>query len=138
MPIAIARLRALIDLAGSDGVDGIDLVEDGTHVRITRNGAGARRPVVTARPATAAVAAPAQDIFAAPMFGVFHLTPAPGALPFVAVGDTLTPGQQLCLIEAMKMFSAVHCDRSGRLDAILAEPGTEVTGGQPLFRISRA
>ena len=134
MPVSIARLRELIDLAGADGVEGIDVIEDGTHIRISRGGAGPlRRLSMPAHPAEAA--APAPDSFAAPMFGVFHLTPAPGARPFVAVGERVAAGQQLCLIEAMKMFNAIHSDRAGRIEAILAEPGSEVASGQPLFRI---
>ena len=135
MPVSIAQLRELIDLAGAGGVEGIDLVEDGTHIRITR-GATFVAPVSTmAAVAPPPVAAVAQDVFAAPMVGVLHMTPAPGAKPFVAAGERVVPGQQLCLIEAMKMFNAVHCDRAGILDAILVEPGTDVTRGQPLFRI---
>ena len=139
MPVSIARLRELIDLAGAGGVEGIDLVEDGTHIRITRSAAFVA-PVAPAStlappPAAAPVAAAAQDLFIAPMVGVLHMTPAPGARPFVAAGERVVPGQQLCLIEAMKMFNAVHCDRAGILDAILVEPGTDVTRGQPLFRI---
>ena len=137
MPISIARLRELIDLAASGSVETLDLMEDGTHIRISRTGTA---PVSRLAPqdtpkATAVDTAPAQDRFTAPMFGVLHLTPAPGAPPFVTVGDRVRTGQQLCLIEAMKMFNAVHSDRDGRLAAILADPGSEIARGQPLFQI---
>ncbi|MGL4323805.1 MAG: acetyl-CoA carboxylase biotin carboxyl carrier protein [Beijerinckiaceae bacterium] len=136
MPVSIARLRELIALAAAQGVGGIEVVEDGTHISITRNG---NAPVRVAEMAAAASAAPdmAADIFSAPMFGVFHITPAPGVKPFVAVGDSVTSGQPLCLIEAMKTFNAIASDRDGRILAILAEPGAEVAGGQPLFRIGK-
>jgi len=135
MPVALARLRELIDLAATEGVGDIDIIEDGTHIRILRSaGAPVRKGASAAKIETVAATATA-DIFPAPMFGVCHLTPAPGAKPFVAVGDLVAKGQQLCLIEAMKMFNAVHADRTGRIVAILAEAGTEVANGQPLFRI---
>lgn len=134
MPVSITRLRDLIELAASGGVEGINLTEDGTQIRITRGAAPLPRKVATAPPETPVPAAEA-GIFPAPMFGVLHLTPAPGAKPFVAVGERITRGQQLCLIEAMKMFNAVTADRDGLLVAILAEPGSEVANGQPLFRL---
>lgn len=137
MPVSIARLRALIDLAAAGGVEGVDLIEDGTRIRITRSGAMPARITAAgiARPDAVIGTAPSPDIFPAPMFGVLHMTPAPDAAPFVAVGDRVSTGQQLCLIEAMKMFNAIVSDRAGRLEAILAEPGSEVASGQPLFRI---
>ncbi|CAN1516688.1 AccB Biotin carboxyl carrier protein [Rhabdaerophilaceae bacterium] len=138
MPVSIARLRELIDLAASEGVEGIDMIEAGTRIRITRGAT----PVARAQKAAAAgpLSRPVDQldsrVFSAPMFGLLHLTPAPGASPYVAVGDIITQGQQLCLIEAMKMFNSVLSDRAGRLEAILAEPGSEVARGQPLFRIN--
>ena len=134
MPVSITRLRDLIDLAASDGVKGIDMIEDGTRIRITRGMAPLARRGASAA-AMPSVPAPDRAVFTAPMFGVLHMTPAPGARPFVMVGDTIAHGQQLCLIEAMKMFNAVTSDRAGRLEAILAEPGSDVANGQPLFRI---
>lgn len=141
MPVSIARLRELIDLAAAEGVAELDIVENGVHIRIGRSAeAPARKPAGFAaapahEPAPAAAADP--QLFKSPMFGVFHLTPAPGAAPYVAVGDSIERGRQLCLIEAMKMFSAVHSDRDGRIAAILAASGEEVASGQPLFRIAQ-
>lgn len=140
MPVAIARLRELIDLAGSAGVNSVDVTEGGVRIRIARTGAApsAKAVAPAAAAAPAGLPAVAPDILAAPMFGVLHLTPAPGAKPFAAVGDRVTKGQQLCLIEAMKMFNEFYCDRDGRLAAILAEAGGEIARGQPLFRIVEA
>jgi acetyl-CoA carboxylase biotin carboxyl carrier protein len=137
MPVSIARLRELIELAGSEGVDGVDLIEDGVRIRIVRSGTGPVRKSAEATPAiqAAAMEAAAPDVFAAPMFGVLHLTPSPGGAPYVRVGDSVAKGQQLCLIEAMKMFNPVLSDRDGRIEAILADGGAEVAAGQPLFRI---
>ena len=59
----------------------------------------------------------------APMFGVVHLTPAPGEPPFVQPGDTVEEGQVLCTIEAMKMFNAIESELSGAVLEILVTPG---------------
>ena len=135
MPVSVDRLRELIDLARESGVESLEVVEDGTTIRIRRNGAKAsgRPSTVRAKPPTIVSRSP--DVFVSPMFGVFHLTPSPGATPFVGLGDEVGPESRLCLIEAMKMFTSILCDRAGRIDAVLAEPGTEVSIGQPLFRI---
>ena len=84
-----------------------------------------------AAPATAS----APQLVRAPMFGVVHLTPAPGEAPFVNPGDTIEEGQVLCTIEAMKMFNAIESELSGAVLEILVAPGSEVESGQPLFRI---
>ena len=71
----------------------------------------------------------------APMYGVLHLTPAPGVATFVQLGDTVKPGQTLCMIEAMKMFHEVKVRSAGRIEAILAASGEEVEAGAELFRL---
>ena len=71
------------------------------------------------------------------MFGVVHLTPAPGEAPFVQVGDTVAQGQVLCTIEAMKMFNSIESEFAGTVLAILVKAGDEVESAQPLFRIGR-
>ncbi|NPT55416.1 acetyl-CoA carboxylase biotin carboxyl carrier protein [Paraburkholderia elongata] len=89
---------------------------------------------VDALPATPATETEPQ-LVRAPMFGVVHLTPAPGEAPFVNPGDTIEEGQVLCTIEAMKMFNAIESELSGAILEILVAPGSEVESGQPLFRI---
>ncbi|MFM0255356.1 acetyl-CoA carboxylase biotin carboxyl carrier protein [Paraburkholderia sediminicola] len=88
-------------------------------------------------PAVSATSATAHEpqLVRAPMFGVVHLTPAPGEAPFVNPGDTVEEGQVLCTIEAMKMFNAIESEFSGAVLEILVTPGSEVESGQPLFRI---
>ena len=69
------------------------------------------------------------------VFGICHLSPRPGAPPFIAVGDQIEAGQQLCTIEAMKVFQCVCAEQAGRVDAILIGSGQEVEVGTPLVRI---
>jgi acetyl-CoA carboxylase biotin carboxyl carrier protein len=70
-----------------------------------------------------------------PCFGIVHLAPAPGAAPFVRAGDRVQSGQKICLVEAMKVFSAVSAAVEGRVAEICVATGDEVAQGQILFRL---
>src|SRR5260221_447275 len=70
-----------------------------------------------------------------PMVGTFYRAPSPGAPAFVEVGQSVTKGQTLCIIEAMKLLNEIECDQSGTVKAILVENGQPVEYGQPLFLI---
>ena len=106
---------------------------------IRRHGSGSARATTPA----AAPAAPTVDsvseipaggvIITAPNIGTFYRSPKPGAVPYVEVGDTIAEGDELCLIEVMKLFTALKSDKSGRIHSILVEDGVMVEGGQPLF-----
>ena len=69
------------------------------------------------------------------MVGVAYLLPEPGAPPFAKVGDQVTEGQTICLIEAMKTFNPVKAPRAGKITAILVETGAPVEYGEPLVII---
>ena len=71
----------------------------------------------------------------APMVGVFYRGPNPGAPAFVDVGDTIVPGQTLCLLEAMKLFNELKAETSGIVRAIHVENAQPVEYGQLLFEI---
>lgn len=91
------------------------------------------RPLPQERPA---VELPADArIITAPNLGTFYRAPKPGAAPYVEVGAIIAEGEDLCLIEVMKLFTAVRTDRAGRLHSVLAEDGSMVEAGQPLFAL---
>ena len=69
------------------------------------------------------------------MVGTFYAKPAPDADPFVQVGDAVTKGQIVCIVEAMKVMNEVEADTSGIVLAILAEDGDGVEYDQPLLLI---
>jgi len=71
----------------------------------------------------------------APTMGDFYLAPEPGAPPFVNVGDTVTVGQPIGLVQTMKLRIPVEADRSGRVSSVLAENGDSVEYGDPLFTV---
>ncbi len=147
------RIKQLIDLLAESDLSALTLSEGGTTVTLSRHAdAPVATPVVettavqpTVEPAAAPVSAPAnapagvshsepaRQPVCSPLYGVLHLTPSPDEPPFVAIGDAVTAGQTLCIVEAMKMFHQVTATRAGQVNAILAEGGTEVESGQPLF-----
>lgn len=71
-----------------------------------------------------------------PMVGTFYRAPAPSEPPFVEVGQTVSSGDVLCIIEAMKMLNQIEAETSGTIKEILVENGQPVEFGQPLFIIS--
>jgi acetyl-CoA carboxylase biotin carboxyl carrier protein len=68
--------------------------------------------------------------------GTFYRSPEPGARPFVVEGDHITAGQQIALIEAMKLMIPVEADRGGRIVEILKPDAAPVEYGEPLFVIA--
>ncbi|MGC8677601.1 MAG: acetyl-CoA carboxylase biotin carboxyl carrier protein [Hydrogenobaculum sp.] len=75
-------------------------------------------------------------VITSPLVGTFYRAPSPDAPPFVEVGDIVSPGQTLCIIEALKVMNEIESDVRGRIENILVENGEIVEYGQPLFEIS--
>ena len=85
--------------------------------------------------AAAAPAVPEGHVVKSPMVGSFYRSPSPGAKAFVDIGQTVSAGDTLCIIEAMKLLNEIESDHSGVIKAILVESGQPVEFGQPLFII---
>jgi acetyl-CoA carboxylase biotin carboxyl carrier protein len=75
-------------------------------------------------------------VIKSPLVGTFYRSPSPGAPPFVEEGDMVSPGQVLCIIEALKVMNEIESDVKGRVEKILVENGQSVEYGQPLFLIN--
>ncbi len=147
----LRKLKKLIDLVQDSGISELEVTEGEEKVRIVKHGvAPAPAPTYMVAPPTAAaapqaVAAPAAapaapaeptgKIVKAPMVGTFYRAGAPGAAPFVEVGQTVKEGDTLCIIEAMKLMNEIESDASGVVKAILIENGQAVEFGQPMFVI---
>ena len=71
----------------------------------------------------------------APMVGTFYRSPSPDAPPFVEIGTVVHPGQPLCIIEVMKLFTTINAEFAGRVTQIGAEVGELVEYGRTLFVI---
>jgi acetyl-CoA carboxylase biotin carboxyl carrier protein len=70
-----------------------------------------------------------------PMIGTFYRSPSPGKPSFVEVGDEITEGKVVCIIEAMKLFNEIESEIKGRIVKALAEDATPVEYDQPLFLV---
>ena len=71
-----------------------------------------------------------------PMVGTFYRASSPTATPFVSIGDVISPGQTVCIIEAMKLMNDMPAEVSGRIVKVCVENGTTVEYGQPLFMVN--
>jgi acetyl-CoA carboxylase biotin carboxyl carrier protein len=149
----LRKLKKLIDLVQESGIGEIEITEGEEKVRISRQGTGAppvmmapgMQPMMAyapgpgaAAPAPAAAPPPAEPQghqLKSPMVGTFYRAPSPGAPSFIEVGQTVTKGQTLCIIEAMKLLNEIESDAAGTVKAILVENGQPVEYGQPLFLI---
>ena len=78
---------------------------------------------------------PEGELVRAPMVGTYYGAPSPDAEPFVSLGQRITEGETMCIIEAMKMFNQIEAETSGTVVAILVENGQPVEFDQPLFVI---
>jgi acetyl-CoA carboxylase biotin carboxyl carrier protein len=137
-------VRKLADLLEETGLGEIEYEVGGARIRVVRPGtfAMAAPPVAVAAAAPAAVSSPSAAVpenhpgaVTSPMVGTVYLSPAPGEPPLVKVGDTVSAGQPLMLIEAMKTFNEVRAPRAGTLVSITIESGQPVEYGETLALI---
>ena len=91
-------------------------------------------PASTAPPAAAGSRSDLVDV-TAPMVGTFYRAPAPGEAPFVEIGNRITSGQTICILEAMKLMNELEAEVSGEVVEILVDNGTPVEFGQVLMRV---
>jgi oxaloacetate decarboxylase alpha subunit len=137
------RIRELVKIVQESGVGEIEIEDEGMRVSVRR----ADEPAAL-HPATATLngedelVAPAEPSAGdgalrveSPMVGVFYRAPSPGAPAFVDVGDTVEPGQTLCILEAMKLFNELKAEVTGRVVSIHAENAQPVEYGQLLFEL---
>ncbi|HKQ26392.1 MAG TPA: acetyl-CoA carboxylase biotin carboxyl carrier protein [Burkholderiales bacterium] len=149
----LRKLKKLIDLVQESGIAELEITEGEEKVRISRAGNTVQTAVMTmpqattmmaAAPAAAAAvaatpetpAAPEGHVVKSPMVGTFYRSSAPGAKPFVEIGQSVNAGETLCIIEAMKLLNEIEADQGGVVKSVLVENGQPVEYGQPLFLIA--
>jgi acetyl-CoA carboxylase biotin carboxyl carrier protein len=149
----LRKLKKLIDLVEASGIAELEITEGEEKVRISRSApsiqpqvaptglpqapspAAAAAPPAGAAAAAAAAILPEGHVVKSPMVGTFYRSSAPGANPFVEIGQTVKAGDTLCIIEAMKLLNEIESDKSGTIKAVLVENGQPVEYGEPLFVI---
>ena len=137
------RIRELVRIVQESGVGEIEIEDEGMRVSVRRADEPALATAGVIAPLETDAAAATQDQPSAdgvtrvesPMVGVFYRATNPGAPAFVDVGDTVVPGQTLCMLEAMKLFNELKAEVAGTVRAIHVENAQPVEYGQLLFEI---
>ena len=157
MEIDIRKIKSLVEIIEQSSVSEIELTQGEESVRISR--ASAAQPVMVpppaaalqaAAPAAAAAPAPAaapaeapaagdeanvpdEKLIKSPMVGTFYRSSAPDQKPFVEEGQSISKGDPLCIVEAMKMMNQITADKAGTIKKVLVSNGDIVEYDQPLF-----
>ena len=153
--VDINQIRELVRIAEESGVGEIAVEEEGTRVVVRMPGSMAAAPAPVAAapaaavPVAAAEAAPAPapapeavgsrpaswKPVTAPMVGTYYEAPGPGEAPFVRVGDEVSAGQTLCIVEAMKLMNEIGAEEVGTVREVCLEDGAAVEYGTVMFYI---
>jgi acetyl-CoA carboxylase biotin carboxyl carrier protein len=154
----LRKLKKLIDLVKESGIAELEVKEGEESVRITRavgtqqtvylpqagmnnmqaapTGPGSGGRLLAAEAVADAGPAPVDGhTVKSPMVGTFYRSATPGSKAFVDIGQLVSEGETLCIIEAMKLMNEIEADTTGVITQILAENGQAVEYGQPLFVI---
>ncbi len=153
--VDLQEIRRIVELMNEHGLTHFDLTKKDFHLKLKKgpdfddlrgllaslpSAPAAAAPAISAPAATgsaapATVAAAEGSEITSPMVGTFYRKPAPDAPNFVEVGSTVSEGQTLCIIEAMKVMNEIKAEKSGTICALVAEDATPVQYGDVLFRI---
>ena len=156
-----SKIRKLIRLLEeSDSISEIEISSWGRKIRIRKNLTennhtnshknSAQELVLAPLPAQPQVAAPQPPpqpaavapapekksvAIKSPMVGTFYRAPAPGAKPYIEVGEEIKPGQVVCIVEAMKLMNEIESEVTGKIVKVCAENAQAVEFGQDLFLV---
>jgi len=150
----LRKIKKLIELLEESQLSEIEIHEGEESVRLTRQSVitvaqppmvhapTAAAPVVQAgafgAPADVEPGLPEGEVVRSPMVGTYYASPNPETAPFVKVGSTISAGDTLCLVEAMKMFNQIEAEFGGEVVAVLVEDGQPVEYDEPLFVIRKS
>jgi len=152
--VDLKEIQTIIELMNEHELSYFHLKEEGVNLKLKKGAdivqmaaatmpaaplPAAAAPVAAAAPTAGAPAAeastPAGEEITAPMVGTFYAASSPDAEPFVKVGDSVSEGQTICIIEAMKVMNEIKAETSGTVSAIVAKDGEPVQFGDVLFRL---
>jgi len=144
----IRKIKKLIEIIENSDVTELEIREGEESVRISRFSSVAApamvaAPVVQVAPAVGVASVTTVETtpeisghaLKSPMVGTFYRASSPEVAPFVEVGQTVSSGETLCIIEAMKILNPIEADKSGRIKQILVDNAEPVEYDQPLFII---
>ena len=152
--VDLKEIRKIVELMNEHELTLFDMSKEGFHLKLRKGQdldalRGLLGNLQLAAPAYSAAAGPAAPVAApaaaapkdegsaltSPMVGTFYRKPGPDSPTFANVGDVVSEGQTLCIIEAMKVMNEIKAEKSGTITAVLVEDGTPVQFGDALFRL---
>ncbi len=143
-------IKRLVKIVDTSGITDLEIEENGIRVKIAKK---IRQAQVVAEPQVSAQTAQAEvkveekpeqveetipvnlHEIRSPIVGTFYRAPSPDADDYAEIGDQVSPGTVLCIVEAMKLMNEIESDVSGKISKILVENGKPVEYNQPLFLI---
>lgn len=156
---SIKEIRELIDMVADRGLGGLEIERSGFRLRIDGRPRVVAEPVAAAAPELAAAAAPAGastpraagaaapapepepdadenvHVVTSPIVGTFYRSPSPEADPFAQIGERISKGKILCIIESMKLMNEIESDIDGVIVRIYPQNGQPVEYGEKLFAV---
>jgi len=147
----LRKVKKLIELLEESGLSEIEITEGDDKVRITKGGKQVPQTNIVETIQESETLTPNENIdehakqknnaefheVKAPMIGTYYQSPEPDAEAFVKVGDPISDGDTLCIIEAMKMMNKIESDVSGTIERIMVQNGDPVEFDQVLFLVSK-
>lgn len=141
-PMKETDIRKYAELMKELGLTGLEITEDNSKVRLERSVTVQPKETVYSVPeSVSAVPSSTENkdyiSVKSPIVGVFYAAPAENAAPYVSIGDKVSKGQTLCIIEAMKLMNEISAEENGVVSEICVTNGQIVEYGTELFRIKR-
>ena len=136
-------IRKYAELMKELGLTGLEITQENSKVRLERSVSSPHKetvysvPEITGNIQTAEPEPKDYISIKSPIVGVFYAAPAENAEPYVSIGDTVTKGQTLCIIEAMKLMNEISAEENGVISEVCVTNGQIVEYGTELFRIKR-
>jgi len=135
----LKKLKEFIKFMESNDLCELEIEEEGKKIRLKKNTAGGPvmqmpLPAAAEKPEVKETKDSGLEV-KSPMVGTFYRSPSPGAKPFIEIGDTINPGDVICIIEAMKLMNEIKAEVAGKVTQILIENGQPVEFGQALVKV---
>lgn len=149
----IKEIKDMINLMNENGLTELEIEKEGVRIKLRKGSSGFEKAIEYVHHAPANATAPQQASPAAaaaeskksntidikaPMVGTFYRSPSPEAPAYVNIGDTINPGQVICIIEAMKLMNEIKSEVKGKIVDIQVDNAEPVEFGQVLFVIEPA
>jgi acetyl-CoA carboxylase biotin carboxyl carrier protein len=156
--LSFKEIKDLIDLVSERGLSALEVEQTGFRIRIegarpaaaeaaqpavkAGNGSGQALPELKAAPAGIEISGASTDqnlhVITSPIVGTFYRAPSPEADPFAEIGQRVSKGKVLCIIESMKLMNEIESDVEGEIVEVYPRSGQPVEYGEKLFAIRLA